>query len=170
MDETIATLPAWLAPLGLLAAVASAAAAGILFRPGAWYKTLAKPSWTPPDRLFPLAWTVLYLMMAAAAWVVARSGHPSAPSALALWSWQIVLNALWSPVFFGIHRIRSGALVISLLWLAVLATIWAFFQVSGLAGLLMLPYLVWISYALGLNLAIWRLNPPGPRAAHDEVS
>lgn len=150
---------AWLTPLVLAAAVATAAATGSLFRPGAWYAGLRKPGWTPPNRLFPVAWTLLYIAMAWAAWTVAASGSPLAVAALALWCWQLVLNAVWSPVFFGLHRIGAGLVVILFLLGAVALTTWAFFEVSTLAGLLLLPYLGWVGYASALNVAIWRLNP-----------
>jgi benzodiazapine receptor len=159
MEATMHAFPAWLTPVALLAAVASAAATGALFTPGDWYRGLRKPGWTPPDWLFPVAWTLLYLAMALAAWLVARSGSPLAIPALALWCWQLVLNAVWSPVFFGLRRTGAAAVVIAVLWLALAATTWAFFQVLAVAGLLLVPYLAWVSYAAALNLAIWRMNP-----------
>ena len=97
--------------------------------------------------------------MALAAWLVARSGSPLAIGALALWCWQLVLNAVWSPVFFGLHRTGAAAVVIGVLWLALAATTWAFFQVVAVAGLLLVPYLAWVSYAAALNIAVWRMNP-----------
>jgi tryptophan-rich sensory protein len=162
MQDALGSLPGWLASVALLAAVASAATAGSLFLPGPWYQALRKPAWTPPNRVFPVAWTLLYAMMALAAWLVADSGAPDAVPALALWCWQLVLNAVWSPVFFGLRRIRAGLVVIAVVWLALALTTWAFFQVSTTAGLLLLPYLAWVSYATALNLAIWRLNQPSP--------
>jgi translocator protein len=149
----------WVSLVGLLAAVAAAGAAGSVFRPGAWYAGLRKPGWTPPDRLFPVAWSLLYLAMAVAAWRVAVSGAPGTAAGLAFWSCQIVLNALWSPVVFGARRLGTGAVVIVCLWVAVAVTAWLFWQAVPLAGWLMLPYLAWISYAGALNLAIWRMNP-----------
>ncbi len=140
-----------------LAACAAAATTGILFRPGGWYAALSKPRWTPPDRLFPVAWTLLYLAMAAAAARVAALDGP--PLAFALWALQIALNTLWTPVFFGLGRMRDGLWVIGALWLAVLATTIAFWRVDALAGWLFLPYLGWITYAAALNAAVWRRNP-----------
>lgn len=147
-----------IALFGFFAATASAGATGVLFRPGAWYATLAKPAWTPPDRLFPIAWTLLYLAMTFAVWRVALTASPWALPGVALWGWQIVLNALWSPVFFGLRRPGAGLVVILALWLAVGATTFAFFQASALAGAIMLVYLAWISYAAALNLSILRRN------------
>ena len=156
-------LPAWLTPAALLAAVASAAAPGVLFAPGPWYRTLRKPGWTPPDWLFPIAWTVLYGMMALAAWLVTLGASPLAFAALALWGWQLVLNAVWTPVFFGLHRIGAAFAVILALWVAVALTTWVFFQIATVPGLLLVPYLVWVSYAAALNLAIWLMNPGASR-------
>lgn len=151
--------PIWIALFGYLAATLTAAATGALFQPGVWYRTLSKPAWTPPDALFPIAWTILYLCMAIAAWWVGMSNSIWTLPALALWAWQLVLNALWSPVFFGLRRIGTALAVISFLWIAVAATLWLFFQVSLLAGWLMVPYLVWITYAAALNLSIRLRNP-----------
>ncbi len=163
MDPMLASLPVWLTPLVLLAAVASAGAAGSLFLPGTWYRTLRKPGWTPPDWLFPIAWTVLYTLMAIAAWLVTASGSPLALCALALWCWQLVLNAVWSPAFFGLHRLGAALVVILVFWVALAATVAAFFQVAAVAGWLLLPYLAWVSYAAALNFALWRMNPEAER-------
>ena len=152
-------LLSWLALAGFLAATFAAATTGSLFRPGPWYRTLRKPGWTPPDRLFPVAWTVLYIAMAVAAWRVALAGGPLSRPGLAFWSCQLVLNALWSPVVFGLNRLRAGLVVIVLLWIAAAVTLLLFWNVTALAGWLLLPYLAWLSYAAALNLAVWRLNP-----------
>jgi benzodiazapine receptor len=159
-----ALLP-WLTLAGFVAATFGAAATGALFQPGGWYRLLAKPAWTPPDWLFPIAWTILYIAMAVAAWRVAYAASPWTLPALAFWSAQIVLNALWSPTFFGLRRIGAALVVIVFLWLAVAATTAAFLAVDDIAGILMIPYLVWVSYAGALNLAIWRLNPRPPEPA-----
>lgn len=149
----------WLTLLAFLAACGAAASTGALFSPGAWYRALDKPAWTPPDWLFPIAWTALYIAIAVAAWRVAYSGSPVVPLALALWSWQIALNAIWTPVFFGLRRLRGGLIVLTLLWLAVLGTLISFLTADTVAGWLIAPYLVWVSYAGALNLAVWRRNP-----------
>ena len=140
-----------------LAICAVPAAAGMLFKPGAWYVGLDKPGWTPPDALFPVVWAVLYILMSLAAARVAM--QPANELALGLWSLQIAIGTLWSAVFFGLHRIRAGAVVIALLWLAVLATTLAFLARDTLAALMMLPYLAWGTFALALNLSIVRRNP-----------
>jgi tryptophan-rich sensory protein len=142
-----------------LAACGAAAATGALFSPGDWYKGIRKPGWTPPDWLFPVAWTTLYLCMSLAAMRIAQSGDVRAPQALGFWTIQITLNALWSPVFFGLRRMRSALIVVALLWVAVAVTMIAFFRIDWLAGLLFLPYIAWVSTATALNAAVLRRNP-----------
>ncbi|MEZ5754671.1 MAG: TspO/MBR family protein [Paracoccaceae bacterium] len=142
--------------LTYLAACGAAAATGAMFQPGEWYRGLSKPRWTPPDWLFPVAWMVLYLSMSAAAARVAMI--PGTGQALALWSVQIALNTLWTPVFFGLRRIGAGLVIIFLLWLAVAATMVAFWQVDRIAGALFLPYLAWVTVAGMLNRSVWHRN------------
>jgi len=139
-----------------LAACGAAAATGAMFQPGEWYRGLAKPRWTPPDWLFPVAWMVLYLAMSAAAARVAMIDGTG--QALALWSVQIALNTLWTPVFFGLRRIGAGLVIIFLLWLAVAATMVAFWQHDAIAGALFLPYLLWVTVAGMLNRSVWYRN------------
>jgi tryptophan-rich sensory protein len=158
MDYLIKTYPTWATLAGFLLATFAAAASGVFFKPGTWYLRLSKPSWTPPDWLFPIAWTILYIAMAVGAWWVAYSPDPLALPALAFWAFQLTVNALWSPVFFGQQRLGAGFAVITVLWIGVAITTSLFWSVSQLSGLLMLPYLVWVSYAGALNLALWRMN------------
>jgi tryptophan-rich sensory protein len=139
-----------------LAACAAAAATGMIFQPGTWYDSLKKPDWTPPRWAFPLVWTTLYVLIAIAATRVA--GLPGAEVALAVWALQIALNTLWTPVFFGGHHIRSGLIIIGVLWLTVAAMIPAFWRLDWLAGLMLVPYIVWLSLAVALNFWIWRNN------------
>ena len=140
-----------------IAACCAAAATGSLFPPDKWYfEDLRKPSWTPPPWLFPLAWSVLYIASAVAAARVAFVG--GAAIATALWALQIALNTLWSPVFFGLKRLGAAMVVLGFLWLAVGATMVAFLATEWIAGLLMVPYLIWVSYAGALNWWIWRQN------------
>ena len=139
-----------------LSACAAAAATGALFLPGEWYRGLDKPAWTPPDRLFPLAWTILYVTLAAA-------GARAAPldgsaHAMAFWALQIALNTLWTPVFFGLHRLRAGLVVIVLLALAVAGLLANLWQLDRAAFWLVVPYLGWVGYAACLNASIWRRN------------
>ncbi|WP_138466410.1 TspO/MBR family protein [Poseidonocella sp. HB161398] len=154
MDPTLFSWPVFATHL---AAAAVAAATGVMFKPGNWYAHLQKPGWTPPNWMFPTVWTLLYLLMSVAA-ALAGAQEGSA-LALSLWSLQIALNAVWSPVFFGLHHMRAGLAVIGLLWLAVAATAWAFWLLSPLAGALMLPYLAWVAVAAALNLSVLRRNP-----------
>jgi tryptophan-rich sensory protein len=125
-----------------------------------WYPTLAKPAWTPPSWLFGPVWTVLYASMAVAAWTVWKKagGFGGARGALLLHLLQLVLNGAWSWLFFGMRRPGLAAVEIAVLWLAVLATTVAFARRSPLAGGLMVPYLLWVTFASALNVAIWRLN------------
>ena len=124
-----------------------------------WYRGLAKPEWTPPDAWFGPVWTVLYILMAVAAWLVWRQDdYPGRGGALALFFVQLALNAFWTVVFFQWRLIGWGLAEIILLWLFVLMTTYAFWQINRLAGLLFVPYLLWTTFALALNAAIWRLN------------
>lgn len=124
-----------------------------------WYQSLEKPSWTPPDWLFGPAWTTLYILMGVAAWLVWRhGGWRSQKRPLTLFVVQVVLNALWSIFFFGMRNPGLGMVEIVVLWLAILATLIAFWRVSRVAGGLMVPYLGWVTFAAALNFAIWRLN------------
>ncbi len=148
--------------LGLIlwfTATFGAAAIGALFSPGEWYAQLKKPAWTPPGAVFGPVWTALYAMMAVAAWLVwKKSGCKLTASPVQLFIAQLALNAAWTPLFFGFHSIAFAAANIVLLWLVLLLTIRAFFPVSRVAGWLLVPYQVWITYAAALNIEILRLN------------
>ncbi len=146
----------WLIFAVFLFACAAAGTTGAMFEPGAWYRSLAKPRWTPPDWMFPVAWSVLYICMSLAAMRVAIAGDSGL--ALALWSAQIAFNTLWTPVFFGLKRIGAAMGVMVALWSSVAATMVAFWQVDLIAGLLFVPYLVWVTVAGALNFSVWRLN------------
>jgi tryptophan-rich sensory protein len=140
-----------------LAACAAAAATGAMFEPDAWYRRLDKPRWTPPPVAFPIAWTIMYLLMSLAA---ARVGTlPGSGQAAAFWAVQIALNTLWTPVFFGLHRMRAAMVVMVFLWLAVAAATVSFWLADPVAGALMLPYLGWVTVAGALNLSVLRRNP-----------
>jgi tryptophan-rich sensory protein len=124
-----------------------------------WYRTLTKPTWTPPDGIFGPVWTTLYILMAISAWLVWKpAGLSGATLPLALFALQLLLNVAWSWIFFGWHRPGWAAVEIVLLWLAIVATTVAFFRHSRIAGWLLVPYLAWVSFAAVLNFAIWRLN------------
>lgn len=123
-----------------------------------WYDTLTKPSWNPPNWVFAPVWNILYLLMGIAALLVFLGGRPGYAFALYVFFGHLIINALWSVVFFGMHRPRSGMVIIVLLWLCVVALIALFIPLSALAAWLLLPYLLWVSYAATLNLGIVLLN------------
>jgi tryptophan-rich sensory protein len=124
-----------------------------------WYPALLKPAWNPPAWVFGPVWTLLYLMMAVAAWLVWRKrGFTDGAAALWLFAIQLALNAAWSPLFFGLRNPLAGLLDIIPLWAAILATMVAFWRISPLAGALLAPYWLWVGFATALNFTIWRLN------------
>lgn len=146
----------WMIFIVLLLASGAAASSGIIFSPGAWYRGLTKPRWTPPNRVFPVAWTVLYILISLAGARVAMI--PGAGLAMAFWGLQIVLNALWTPAFFGLKNPRAGMIVICLLFIAIAGTAATMLPLDRVAALMMLPYLLWVGYAAALNFSIWRAN------------
>jgi tryptophan-rich sensory protein len=150
----------WLLFVGFVAACFLAAMTGALFRPGEWYERLKKPAWRPPNRLFAPVWTILYLMIAISGWLVWReAGFTGAALPLAVYALKLLLNAAWTPLFFGLHRPDLGFVDIVLLWLSIVATIMLFVPISFGAALLLVPYLAWVTFATALNFAVWRLNP-----------
>ncbi len=145
--------------VGWLVVCFAAAAVGSRFLPGAWYETLVKPAWNPPSSVFGPVWTVLYTSMGLAAWLVwRRAGFGGAGAALAAFGAQLVLNAAWSYLFFGLHRPGVAFADIVTLWLLILLVVALFWRVDWRAGALMVPYLVWVGFASCLNFALWRLN------------
>ena len=122
-----------------------------------WYRTIAKPSWTPPDAVFGPVWTVLYIMMAVAAWLVWRTGDQVRP-ALILFFVQLALNLAWTLLFFAARSPGLALIEVVFLWLGVLFTMLAFFARSRVAGWLFVPYLAWVSFAAVLTAAIWMMN------------
>jgi translocator protein len=125
-----------------------------------WYAMLEKPSFNPPDWIFGPVWTALYALMAISAWLIWQpSGfNGGAVVPLGVFLGQLVLNTLWSILFFGQHNIGGALVDIALLWLSILAMIVLFYRRHRAAGLLQLPYLAWVSFASVLNYEIWRLN------------
>ena len=146
-----------LALAGFMLASLAAASSGALFKPDTWYRTLRKPGWTPQPWVFPVVWTPLYVAIAVSGWLAWReAGLFILP--MAIYLAQLVLNAGWSAVFFGLRRpdLAFGELV--LLWLSIAATLLAFAPISGAAAWLLAPYLLWVTIAGALNLSVWRLN------------
>jgi tryptophan-rich sensory protein len=143
--------------LVFLGATFGAGATGALFPTGAWYESLHKPSWVPPNWLFPVMWTSIYALSAfAGARVAPLEGSAYA---MAFWALQIAFNALWTPVFFGLRNLRASIPVMACLWCAVLGATITHWQLDMWAGLAFAPYLAWVSVAAVLNLAMLRLNP-----------
>mgnify|MGYP001000603286 FL=1 len=124
-----------------------------------WYLTLNKPSWNPPSWLFGPVWTTLYVLMGIACFLIWKSNHPLKKQALILYFVQLFLNLLWSPAFFGAQNPLLGVLVIVPLWACILFCILTFRQINIWAALLLIPYLLWVSFATVLNTTIWYLNP-----------
>jgi len=125
--------------------------------PGAWYAALNKPSWNPPSWLFGPAWTLLYTLMAIAAWLVWKRVGFSRP--IVLYFVQLALNAAWTPLFFGAHAMGWALVEIVALWIAILMTLLSFRRVNTTAGWLFVPYLAWVTFATALNYTLWKLNP-----------
>lgn len=123
-----------------------------------WFVTLNKPSWNPPSWLFGPVWTLLYVMMGIACYLIWKSDHPMKKPLLKLYAVQLILNALWSPAFFGMQSPLLGLVVIIPLWIAIVLCILQFKKMSSLASGLMVPYLIWVTFATALNTAIMVLN------------
>lgn len=125
-----------------------------------WYTTLAKPSWTPPNWLFGPVWTMLYALMAIALYLVWKEGleRKDVKVALIIFTAQLILNILWSVIFFGYHSLLGGVISIIILWIAILVNIIVFYRISKPAGLLLVPYIAWVSIASYLNYSVYLLN------------
>jgi benzodiazapine receptor len=127
-----------------------------------WYRELNKPSWTPPDWVFPVMWTTLYILMGVSSWLVWTEGGFSLQAyPLGAYIFQLVLNFLWSPIFFGMHRVGHALVEIIILWLAIAVTIYLFFPVNAVAAYLLVPYIAWVTVATALNAYIWLYNGDG---------
>jgi translocator protein len=135
-----------------------AGAFGSQFQPGAWYAALDKPSWNPPSWVFGPVWTVLYIMMGVAAWLVWDRYRSAARAALAVFVVQVVFNGLWSYLFFGLQSPALAFAGIVILWSLIVTTLVLFWRARTVAGVLLLPYLAWVSFAAVLNFTIWQLN------------
>ena len=137
----------------------TAAVVGSRFAPGDWYASLAKPAWNPPSYVFAPVWTVLYGMMGVAAWFVWRErGLFGAKAAFGLFFVQLILNAAWSCIFFGLHEPGFALAELVALWAFIFLTVLAFWRVKPLAAGLLLPYFCWTAFAAVLNYQLWILN------------
>ncbi|HET7273651.1 MAG TPA: TspO/MBR family protein [Longimicrobiaceae bacterium] len=156
MGKKIIGLAGW-----ILLALAAGAVGGVAStNAGTFYQDLARPGWAPPSEVFGPVWTVLYILIGIAAWLVwLERGFSAARAALGLFVVQLVANALWTWLFFAW---REGALAfaeILILWVLILATLIAFWRTRRLAGALFVPYLLWVTYATFLTYSVWQLNP-----------
>lgn len=155
-NKQIIGLIAWLVVSFIAAAIGSAAS----IQAGPFYAQLVRPAWAPPSDVFGPVWTVLYALMGIAAWLAWRSGGlRAARTALTLFLVQLAVNALWSWLFFGWQLGGPAFADIVLLWLLIVATLMAFWRIRPLAGALLVPYLLWVSFAAALNYSVWQLNP-----------
>ena len=146
-----------------IAACEGAGGIGTIFTTRAirsWYAGLKKPTFTPPNAAFAPVWVTLYLLMGIAVFLVWREGlgQEGVTTAFVIFWAQLVLNILWSAIFFGLKSLFGGMVIILLLWVAILINIIAFFGVSRLAGSLLIPYIIWVSIAANLNVQVWKLN------------
>jgi len=146
-----------------IVACLAAGAIGSIFTRSAistWYATLEKPPFSPPNWLFAPVWTLLYILMGIAAFLVWRKGlgNRRVRSALIVFLIQLILNTLWSVVFFGLESPLFGLVIISVLWVVILVTVIQFYKISRAASVLLWPYLLWVTFAAVLNYSIWLLN------------
>lgn len=140
-----------------------AASSGAIFRAGPWYESLLKPRWRPPGFLFGPVWMILFLMIATSGWLAWRAAGPGeAVLPMAIYGVHLVLNALWSAVFFGLRRPGLALVEMAALWLSIVATMVVFAPLTATAAWLLVPYLGWVSFAFVLNASIWRLNKDTP--------
>jgi tryptophan-rich sensory protein len=155
-DPAIAGLLGWIAITAVAAAIGSIAAANSR----EFYEGLQRPGWAPPGSVFGPVWTVLYLAMAIAAWMVWKArNYVGARVALMVYLIQLALNALWTWLFFAWHQGALAFVGVVLLWIAVAVTMNLFRRVRPVAGTLMIPYLAWVTFATALTYAVWKANP-----------
>jgi len=156
LGANIKSLAAWLLVTFVAAALGAWASRGA----PEFYAQLVKPDWAPPAGVFGPVWTLLYLLMGIAAWMVWRlRGFSTAPRTLTLYLAQLAANALWSWLFFGWHLGAAAFYEVIVLWLLVVATVVTFWRARRVAGVLLLPYLAWVTFASALTFAVWQRNP-----------
>lgn len=155
MTKNILSFLAWL----LLCFATSAIGALGSIQAQSFYVELQQPSWAPPPWVFGPVWTALYALMAISAWLIWRTNHPYKRNATLLFLTQLVLNALWSWLFFAWRLGAVSVVEILMLWVAILTNIVVFWRIKPMAGALLIPYLLWVSFAAALNITLWQLNP-----------
>lgn len=148
----------WIGLVVWIALPLLAGAFGSQFQPGPWFAQLDKPAWNPPDWVFAPVWTTLYVLMGIAAWLVWDRHRSAARGALTLFVVQLVFNAAWSWIFFGLQNPGLAFAELVILWALIVWTVVLFWKARRAAGLLLLPYLAWVSFAAVLNFTIWRMN------------
>lgn len=153
----------WIAVAVFAALNFVAASSGGLFKPGAWYAGLNKPSWTPPNWAFPVVWGLLFALNAWAGWMIWEAIGTSRPDVLALYIGSLALNAGWSWLFFGRKRMDLALIDVAMLWLSLVAVVVVFWSIRPAAALPVLPYLLWVTIAATLNREMIRLNPAEAR-------
>lgn len=141
----------------IIGCVVCTAFTGAFFKPGEWYVSLRKPSWTPPDWAFPVVWSLLYVAIAWSAWIMVRA--EGFGLFMVVWVLQLLLNGSWSWLFFGKKRMDWAFIDVCALWLSIALLIALAWPVSQLAALLLVPYLVWVTIAAALNRRVWTMNP-----------
>ena len=158
--------PNWAALALFLALAFGAGGLSAIFSPAFsaaaahWYAMLVKPNWLPPEKWLAPVWIALYVLMAVAAWIIWRERyHRNRAAAIGAYGLQLLLNALWAPVFFGLKNIGGGLFDVVALWLAVGWTLREFARVRPAAAIILVPYFLWVTFAAAVNLAVWKLNP-----------
>ena len=137
----------------------AAACSGAFFKPDGWYENLNKPSWQPPNWLFPIVWTPMYIIMAISGWMLWRDAGPGeATIPLIIYFTHLVFNFAWSAIFFGMKRIGFAMFEIIFLWGTLVGIIVTFYPISPTAAYMMLPYLAWATFAGYLNYVVWQMN------------
>lgn len=156
--------PAWIAIAVFVGLNFASASSGSVFKPGSWYAGLNKPSWTPPNLAFPIVWGLLFAINAWAGWLVWETVGTGSPLAFGLYVVSLMLNAGWSWLFSGRHRMDLALVNVGLLWLSLAAIMVVFWDIRPFAAVLLVPYIVWVTIASALNLRMLQLNPDGQRA------
>ena len=159
MSERSRSIYALFAAVGICLVVGIAASVVTASSIKDWYPLLEKPSWTPPNWLFGPVWSALYVMMGVAAWLVWRDSTGTVQRrVLLIFASQLILNCIWSFLFFGLRSPGWAVLEIVLLWSMIVVTMFSFAKINRLAAGLLVPYVVWVSFAAALNFAVWNLN------------